>query len=198
MQSLSSCSPFLLVVGLFSFSATLHGGDARTAKVYRLQDEQTIQVDGILDEAIWQQHETIGELIQAIPRSGEEPSERTDVRVAYGDNAVYIAVHCFDRLPEEIVAQEMSRDATLFNDDYIQLLLDTFHDGRNAYYFQTNPLGALVDGRITESGRPDTNWDGVWYVQVQVVDDGWTAEFEIPFKTLSFQPDNSTWGFNIS
>ena len=153
MQSRCSCSPFLLVVGLFSFSAALHGGDARTANVYRLQNEQAIQVDGILDEAIWHQHETIGELIQAIPRSGEEPTERTDVRMAFDDNAVYIAVHCFDRLPEGIVAQEMSRDARLFNDDYIQLLLDTFHDGRNAYCFLTNPLGD-ARGRPNHGERP--------------------------------------------
>lgn len=187
-----------MIAGLFSFSFALYGGDARTAHAHRLENEEIILVDGILDESIWQEQETIGELIQAIPRSGEEPTERTDVRVAYDANTIYIAIHCFDALPDRIVAQEMIRDARLFYDDYVQLMLDTFHDGRNAYYFQTNALGALVDGRITENGRPDTNWDGIWNVQAQVVDDGWTAEFAIPFKTLSFQPDNTSWGFNIS
>ena len=197
MRSQSRFSLLAAVVGWFVFSLALYAGDARRTTVYHMQDEETIQLDGILDERIWREQPTIGGFIQAEPRSGEDPSEQTEVRVAYDENALYIAVHCFDSSPEKILAREMSRDARMFYDDNIQILIDTFDDGRNAYYFQTNALGALVDGRITESSRPDTNWDGIWNVQARVVEDGWTAEFEIPFKTLSFQPGNSTWGFNV-
>ena len=197
MRSQSRFRLFAAVAGWFVFSLALYAGDARRTTVYHLQDGETIQLDGYLNERIWREQPTIGGFIQAEPRPGEDPSEQTEVRVAYDENALYIAVHCFDSSPEKILAREMSRDARLFNDDNIQILIDTFDDGRNAYYFQTNALGALVDGRITESSRPDTNWDGIWNVQARVVEDGWTAEFEIPFKTLSFQPGNSTWGFNV-
>ncbi len=159
---------------------------------------EQIRIDGILNEAVWREGPTIGELVQTEPRPGEPPSEPTEIRLSFDQQALYIAVYCLDSLPEALVAKQMSRDARLFSDDNIEILIDTFHDRRNAYFFSTNPIGAMVDGRITENRREDTNWDGIWNVETRVVDDGWIAEFEIPFKTLAFHPNNDIWGFNVS
>ena len=92
----------------------------------------------------------------------------------------------------------MARDADLEADDRIEVLLDTFRDRRNAFYLATNPLGALVDGLITENGEPNKDWGAIWTVKTQGFDSGWTAEFAIPFKSLSFNQGQVSWGFNFS
>lgn len=171
-------------------------GDARHTTAARAVEG--VHIDGVLDEDVWRDSATIGEFVQSEPNSGQPPTEPTEVWVAYTEDALYIAVRCLDSSPETIFATAMSRDATLYFDDSIELLLDTFHDRRNAYFFATNPAGALVDGRITENRYPDMSWDGIWYVKTTIDDQGWTAEFQIPFKTLAFNPSVDAWGFNVS
>jgi len=157
-----------------------------------------IQVDGVLSESVWQANPAISDFIQVEPRSGERPTEATQVWVAYSRDALYIAVRCLDRSTRQIVATEMRRDAELSENDNIEIVLDTYHDHRNAYYFATNAAGALVDGRVTENQEPALEWDGIWIVRTRIDDRGWTAEFEIPFKTIGFSPGLQDWGFNIS
>ncbi|MCP5111963.1 MAG: carbohydrate binding family 9 domain-containing protein [bacterium] len=183
-------------VGLCCLALPAQGGDARRANAVRIVEG--VRLDGRLDEDAWRDNPTIGELSQANPRPGEPPTERTLVWVGYTEDSLFIAVRCLDSAAERILATEMSRDAYLYFDDRIQIVLDTFHDRRNAYFFSTNPAGALVDGRITENRYPDMNWDGIWSVRARIDEKGWTAEFEIPFKTLAFNPGNGSWGFNIS
>ena len=71
-------------------------------------------------------------------------------------------------------------------------MLDTFHDRRNAYYFMVNATGAMTDGRVIENRSAETNWDGIWRARTRIDGQGWTAEFEIPFKTLSFNPGGAS------
>ncbi len=159
---------------------------------------EKIQIDGILDEAIWKENPAAITLTQVEPHPGEPPTEATKVWLAYDRDALYVAVRCEDRNPEQIVATEMSRDAFLMDDDNIEIVLDTYRDRRNAYFFSTNAVGALVDGRITENQEGRLDWDGIWMVRTHADASGWTAEFEIPFKTVGFHPGQSEWGFNIS
>jgi hypothetical protein len=160
--------------------------------------DSKIQIDGVLSETPWQDKSGIGDLVQVEPRSGAQPTEATRIWVAYNNDALYIAVRCEDRSTRQIVATEMRRDANIQENDNIQLILDTYHDHRNAYYFATNAVGALVDGRVTENQQPALEWDGIWLVRTRINDSGWTAEFEIPFKTIGFSPGLQDWGFNIS
>jgi len=157
-----------------------------------------IQVDGVLGETAWQDRPSIADFVQVEPHSGNPPTEATEVWVAYSRDALYLAVRCHDRSTRQIVATEMRRDAELGENDKIEIVLDTFHDHRNSYYFATNAAGALVDGRITENQEPALEWDGIWIVRTRIDERGWTAEFEIPFKTVGFSPDLRQWGFNIS
>jgi hypothetical protein len=92
----------------------------------------------------------------------------------------------------------MMRDGALTSDDRIEILLDTFRDQRSAFYFATNPAGALVDGLAFSNGQLNTDWDAIWQVRTTRTDEGWFAEFAIPFKSLSFPAGQDTWGFNIS
>ncbi|HSW40593.1 MAG TPA: sugar-binding protein [Acidobacteriota bacterium] len=159
---------------------------------------EKIRVDGILDEDDWRKAPSIANLTQVEPRSGEAPTESTRVWVVWSRDALYIAVRCEDGNARQIVATEMSRDATVSYNDNIEIILDTYHDHRSAYYFSTNASGAMVDGRITENQEASMEWDGIWNVRTNRDDGGWTAEFEIPFKSIGFDPGISTWGFNIS
>lgn len=157
-----------------------------------------IRVDGNLNDAAWRSAQPIGALVQREPKAGAEPSEETDVRIAYDNDALYIAVRCADTQPARLRSTQMRRDAALIDDDNIQLLLDTFHDRRNAYYFATNPAGVMVDGTISDNNSANLNWDGMWEVRTHIDDKGWTAEFRIPFKTVAFDKGTRQWGFNFS
>jgi len=157
-----------------------------------------INLDGLLDEPVWHESPKIGELVQRIPNSGTKPSERTEVTLLYDKNNLYIGVMCYDSEPDKVLAAQMTRDASMNTDDRVELLLDTFHDRTNAFYFATNPNGAFVDGLIFANGETNNDYDAIWNVRARRHKEGWSAEFAIPFKSLNFPPEGTVWGFNIA
>jgi hypothetical protein len=157
-----------------------------------------IVIDGSLDDAAWQAAPNIGNLIQKEPRAGEAPSERTDVTLLRDAANLYIGVMCYDSDPSKVIGTEMERDSNLSADDRLSIVLDTFRDQRSAFYFMTNPAGALVDGLVFANGQSNLEWDAIWTVRTKRTDGGWSAEFAIPFKSLSFPAGQTVWGFNIS
>ncbi|HSG80858.1 MAG TPA: DUF5916 domain-containing protein [Gemmatimonadota bacterium] len=180
---------------------------APSLRATRLVTAEGIRLDGVLDEPAWGSADSAFGFLQREPSEGEPATERTVVRVLYDSDRVYVGVWAYDSEPSRVVARQLERDARLGisrfgpsgSDDAIELILDTFHDRRNAYYFATNPNGALVDGLITdESESPDLNWDAVWDVRAQKTSFGWSAEFEIPLRSIR-TPSAAvqTWGFNV-
>ena len=157
-----------------------------------------IVIDGSLDEAPWRQSPKIGELVQRIPRAGARPTERTEVTLLHDKDNLYIGVMCYDSEPDRVLASQMARDAMLNPDDRLSIILDTFRDQSNAFHFSTNPNGALVDGLVFANGETNEDWDAIWIVKTKRSDEGWSAEFAIPFKSLSFPSGETVWGFNIS
>ncbi len=192
---------FLVILVLGPDPARGSAPQARTEPARRgvaVRAVSPITLDGNLSESEWQSAPPIGAFLQREPTEGAAPTERTEVRVLYDSQNVYIGVFCYDSEPESIIATQMSRDADLSVDDRIEILIDTFRDRRNAYYFSTNPAGALVDGLIIENGQINSDWNAIWNVRTRRNDDGWTAEFAIPLKSLSFLPELPAWGFNVS
>lgn len=158
-----------------------------------------IKLDGALDEPAWAQATALDEIQQREPKPSSPASERTEVRLLKDQTHLYIGVLCHDSEPNKVVGTQMARDAELEIDDSIAILLDTFHDRRNAFYFATNPAGALIDGLIVENQESiNYNWNAIWNVRTQRTAQGWSAEFAIPFKSLSFNPGQDVWGFNFS
>ncbi len=157
-----------------------------------------VVVDGSLEEADWQRAPSIGRLVQTIPVAGAEPTERTDVRLLRDKDNLYVGVMCYDSEPDRVLASQMARDAMLNADDRLSIVLDTFRDQSNAFYFSTNPNGALVDGLVFANGETNEDWDAIWIVKTRRSDQGWSAEFAIPFKSLNFSAGDTVWGFNIS
>ena len=172
------------------------GTAIRSAEVTRVSDAPV--VDGLLGEESWRTATRIGDLVQRQPDTGRPPSERTEVMLLRDDDNLYVGVYAYDSEPDRVIGTQMMRDGSLNADDRIEILLDTFRDQRSAFYFATNPAGALVDGLAFANGQLNTDWDAIWRVETTRAADGWIAEFAIPFKSLSFPAGQSVWGFNIA
>jgi hypothetical protein len=167
-------------------------------RVEALSIDSPIRLDGRLDEPAWRRAQPASGFTQREPEPGAPATERTEIRFVFTPRTLYVGVHAFDNDPERIIAREMRRDGSLFRDDSVIILLDTFDDDRNTYFFETNPVGARTDSLVTDEGR-DSNfeWDGVWDVVSRRTDDGWVAEIAIPFSTLRFDPSAETWGLQV-
>ena len=161
----------------------------------------TINLDGRIDESAWAMATPITDFTQQEPVEGAEPSERTEIRVVFDDDNLYIGAILYDD-PEGVMAYQRERDAFLNTDDRFMWILDTFLDGRTGYSFEINAAGLMGDGIISGGGgrfggSTSRAWDGIWEVRTATRPDGWSAEIQIPFRTLNFDPNQSEWGINF-
>ena len=159
-----------------------------------------LQVDGELNEAIYDTVPPVSDFIQQLPDVGEPATERTDTWIFYDAQNVYVAARNWDSAPEsQWVANEMQRDSfQLINNDSFSVGFDTFYDRRNGFIFMVNPIGGIFDYQITDEGNPNNDWNPIWDVQTGRFDGGWTVEMEIPFKSIRFRPGTSQiWGLQI-
>ena len=153
--------------------------------------DEAPRIDGVLDEAFWKRAVVATDFIQAEPDAGEPATQKTEVLVVYTEDTLLIGARLFDTEPDRIVGTEYRRDAFLEAEDSFEIFLDTFRDGRNAFYFATNPVGSRLDGLMSNEGSVlNFEWDGVWDVATLRDASGWTAEFAIPFNT--FRSTNPT------
>jgi hypothetical protein len=172
-------------------------------------------IDGRLDEAVWSAAPVIGQFIQREPFEGRPASERTEVRVVYDRDAVYVGAWLYDADPSAIVRGETRRDATIEDTDAFIIVLDTYLDRQNAFVFGTTPAGIEYDGQVTREGTGggmqgvraqggaaagfNLNWDGSWEVATFQDQDGWYAEFRLPFATLRYAGGGAQrWGLNLA
>jgi len=166
----------------------------------RLPEGRAPKIDGRLDDEEWQLAPVQGRFIQREPRFGWASTERTEFRILYDDRKIYLGIWCYDREPHLIRASEMKRDSQLNKGDQIKITLDTFHDHRNAFYFSTNPIGALKDANSVEEGRTvNYDWNAVWENKTSIDDQGWYVEIAIPLSQLRFKggPGDTVWGLNL-
>jgi hypothetical protein len=160
--------------------------------------EQGPKIDGDTSDAVWEQAAKIEQFYQREPFPGQEVSERTEVLVCYDQHRAYFAFRCFERDPSQITAKEMARDVSLGEDDRVQIILDTFLDGRNGYWFQIGPRGSIGDALISDNGATfNKEWDGLWEGKARIHAAGWDAEVAIPFRTVNFRPGQTTWGLKL-
>jgi Domain of unknown function (DUF5916)/Carbohydrate family 9 binding domain-like len=159
-----------------------------------------ITLDGVLDEAAWVSAEPATDFVQAEPHEGQAATERTTVRLLFDRDALYVGIRCDDVMASALIVNDIRKDFTPGEQDTFELLLDTFADRRNGFVFATNPAGAKSDTQIANEGRDvNTSWDAVWSVATKVDAGGWSAEMQIPFKTLRFEPgEGRIWGANFS
>ncbi|MBU8921183.1 MAG: carbohydrate binding family 9 domain-containing protein [Bacteroidales bacterium] len=154
-------------------------------------------IDGIIDEKVWENAPVARDFIQYEPKHGQPSGNITRAMVVYDSEHLYVAFYLSDTEPP--TAQLTRRDADLFNDDAVILVLDTYNDRRTAYYFMTNALGTQTDGRIGDDGRTlDNTWDAPWRSAAHRTETGWMVEIAIPFTSLKYNAGESvTWGINF-
>ncbi len=154
-------------------------------------------IDGYLNDDVWNHAPVIDELFQREPNTGEAASKKSEFYFLYDHHNIYIGIRCFDD-PESISSKELSRDGDLGEEDRIQIIFDTYMDGRSGYWFQIGPRGSIGDALVNENGKEfNKSWDGLWDGKAKITEYGWEGELIIPFKTMGFRKDNDTWGLKI-
>ena len=197
----------LLAALLLQTTPSRDSGDAvlRAVRVV-----EPLHVDGVLDEAAWGVAPAASGFRQREPREGEPATEATEVRVAYDRDNLYIGILAHDREPDEVIARLLERDkvmtqgldnaARFTGDDVVALVLDPFHDHRNAFFFATNANGAEFEALVTdESPTLNVDWRAVWRVAGRRTAEGWSAELAIPFRSLRYPQaeGEQVWGFDV-
>ncbi len=146
----------------------------------------SISFDGVVDEAAWRQI-TPFPLVTHWPEFGNDPSDLTEIRVAYDDSYIYVS-GIMHAAPENVLAASFQRDLHSMGTDYLTIVLDTFDDNQNALLFATTPTGNRNDLAVSEDAENiDTNWNTFWDAEATENEYGWSAEIRIPFSSLGFQ-----------
>ncbi len=177
-------------------------GSARKSRriVYAARVDKKPNLDGVLDEPMWSRAVPIKGFVQRDPNYWMPSAEQTVARIIYTDKSIYFGFECFVPDSSQFVANNMRRDSEIYGDDNIQILLDTYNDRQNGFFFFVNPLGAQSDLMLSNEGRTyNRDWDCDWIARTKHYPDRWTVEIEIPFSQLRFKrADPITWGINLS
>ena len=179
--------------------AVITRDDKGGATLRAVRIDTPLKIDGQLDEEVYRSVPAAGDFIMQEPREGEEASEKTDIWVLFDGENLYIGARCWDDHPERWVVTELRHDNNnIIENENLSVSLDTLHDRRNGFMFQTNPLSALREQSFTDEVNPNSNWNTVWQVKSGRFDGGWTVEMVIPFKSLRYRGSGpQVWGINF-
>lgn len=170
---------------------------AQAPPVRATRTTQPISMDGVLDDAAWKSADVIDGFQQEDPDQGSPTREKTEVRLLFDDEGLYVGARLFDSQPDSIVARLSRRDGNPSSDAFF-IFLDPFHDKRTGYYFGMTAAGTQMDGVFMNDGWDDDSWDGVWHGQVSRDALGWSIEMKIPFSQVRFREGNPmVWGVNF-
>ncbi|MDH3206972.1 MAG: carbohydrate binding family 9 domain-containing protein [Gemmatimonadota bacterium] len=213
-RSLLLATLFLAPAGILEAQVTGGSRPAATAVAAAVAPV----VDGRLDDDAWREAQVLSGMVQREPLEGTPVSERTEVRIVYDDEALYVGAWLYDGRPESLVFGQTLRDASLDDADAFLVVLDTYRDGQNGFAFGTTPAGIEYDGQFSNEGGGggggrgggigrqqsgsgggfNLNWDGSWEVATTTDGEGWYAEMRIPFATLRYgEGGPQTWGLNF-
>jgi len=202
---------FLLCTACLMAVAFIHASIAKAVSdkvicAVKIESDKSPVIDGRLDDECWGKADKVSDFTQTEPTMGGKPSDPTNVHILFDNERLYVGFRCFKENPDNILGSEMKRDGHFFQDDYVEVCLDTYHDNRNCYSFSINCLGTKVDKCIANEGsmrggrRDDSSraWDCNWDAAAKKDDEGWTAEIAIPFSELRFsRKGDGVWGINF-
>ena len=164
--------------------------------VQAIRTNGTINIDGSLEESVWQQ-KGYSDFVQSDPTDGAEPTEKTEVWVAYDEKALYVAARLYDSQPD-LIKYRLGRRDDFVESDWFIFAVDPYYDRRTGFQFAVNPSGSIVDWTLFNDEWDDTTWDGVWEWKTQVDEKGWTVEIKIPYNQLRFpKREEYIWGVNF-
>ena len=185
-----------IVLTLFALTLTTHAA-AAAPPVHAVRADRPILVDGLLDEEVWKAAPVIDGLGQKEPDQGSPARQRSEVRLAFDDDALYVGARLYDSAPDSIIARLTRRDGNITSDAFA-VFLDPFHDRRTGYYFGVTAAGVQLDGTLMNDSWDDDSWDAVWSSAVKRDARGWTLELRIPYSQMRFRGgEQMVWGVNF-
>jgi len=181
---------------LFVLPATF--GQTPEKKRYEAGQISTAPViDGIINDAVWEQGEWIDDFTQYEPYNGKKPSQRTEFKILFDKDNLFIAIKSFDTSPDSIVRRMTRRDNV--DGDMVGVVFDSFHDLRTGFFFAVSVGGVKLDEVMSNNGEnEDASWDPNWWVKTSLNNEGWDAEMKIPFSQLRFEKSSGeVWGLEV-
>ncbi len=186
---------YLIILHLILIIIHLSLSETKGKKISATRLNEKIKIDGLLTESFYVEP-SISDFTQRDPIEGEKPTHKTEIWIGYDDEAIYIGAMLHDSSPDSIVKQLGRRDSFL-KSDWFMVVIDSYFDKRNAFFFGINPAGSIIDGTFYNDGWDDDSWDGIWERAVTMNEKGWCAELKIPYSQLRFsKKEEYTWGFN--
>lgn len=171
-------------------------------KLSAIKTAKAPKIDGVLDDEVWKNAPIATDFVENQPVAGrhETHEERTEVRIIYDDDAIYVAARMYETSAYKVARELTTRD-NIANDDYLGFIVDTYLDGLNGVGFYVTAAGVQYDAKYAPNPNgniEDSSWNAVWDSAVKIDAEGWTAEFRIPYSALRFaKKDVQTWGLNI-
>ncbi len=185
----------LTTLTAFSQEPVVEGSREKSVQIPKTESPPII--DGVLDDSAWRDAAIVDDLHEIQPTEYAPASERTVIYLTYGMDALYIGAMLYDSDPSAITDRILRQGQQVFGDDWFSVMIDPFHDRRSGYRFLTNPNGIRQEGLYQNISDTQWEWQGIWEVASSKTDEGWITEIAIPFKSISFDPNNDTWGINF-
>ncbi|MFZ1289288.1 MAG: DUF5916 domain-containing protein [Melioribacteraceae bacterium] len=188
----------LLILIIIFFSENTYSQKLPSSnEVIAHKTSELINLDGELLESVWKKNPT-NYFIQREPQEGKPATQKSEVRVAFDNENLYVSGMFYDTNPDSIDNSLMRRD-NMVPSDWFFLFLDPYNDNRTGYYFAVNPGGSISDGILFNDSWDDNSWDGVWESKTKITENGWIAEIKIPFSQLRFnENEKMVWGINFN
>ena len=165
----------------------------KSMSALKIKTEEAPKLDGVLDEDVWLKADIATNFVSFSPNPGVPCSQKTEVRILYDDEALYVGAYMFDTAPDSILKQLTVRDG-FGNSDYFSLAIGCYQDGQNGFEFGITPAGVQRDNRISLTNGEDNSWNAVWQCNTSITDKGWVAEYKIPYSALRFpEKEEQTW-----
>ena len=191
---------FTILIILFSLTVVfpiIKDTSNTNQEISAVRINQLVNIDGNLHEEFWKQIIPVNQFTQRNPDEGKEPTQKTEIKIAFDNAALYIGARMHDSSPDSILARLVRKDVEITS-DLFAVFLDPYFDRRSGFYFAMNAAGTQYDGVLYNDSWDDETWDGVWEGKVNIDDGGWTAELRIPFSQLRFHKNSeNVWGINL-
>ena len=147
-----------------------------------------------MDEPVWMKTDVARNFQRVLPTDTGYAAAQTEVRVAYNESTMYMAVICYDPTPGKRPVESLRRDFSFGKNDNFLIFIDTYNDQTNGFSFGVSPAGAQWDGQQANGGNVNLNWDIKWRSAVKNYDDRWVAEFAIPFRSMRYNGGENRMG----
>ena len=197
MQRHNLFAIFLLTTAVLSAQTTKTTIAKRSYTTHVVSEQEAPEVDGLLDDAAWNETEWAGDFVEWRPDENNPPTFSTRFKIVYDAKNLYIGIQAFDKAPDSIEKRLSRRDG--FQGDIVEVNIDSYLDKRTGFSFSVSAAGVKGDEFISDNGNNwDASWNPIWYTKTNIDGEGWTAELKIPFSQLRFgKSQEQVWGLQV-